>query len=286
MIDTQLLAQLAERVGAQWQPGATRFTNVSRDEFSQYLGLDDRMDPDTEEGDGFQIAAELAPAPATFDLRDVGGVDYVTDIRDQSKCGSCVAFACLACTEGTARFAARDPALAIDLSEAHLFYCHGRSQGRNCSNGWTPGGAFPFLVRPGVVGEDCYMYDLSHKTCDALCSDWKTRLWTIDGFQRVRSSSSIEAWISSQGPATACMDVYEDFSRYRSGVYQHVHGERVGGHCVALVGYDRNQGYWIAKNSWGDDWGEAGFFRIRYGSCRIDSWAVHGVSRVSPPSKV
>ena len=37
----------------------------------------------------------------------------------------------------------------------------------------------------------------------------------------------------------------------------------IGGHAVAVVGYDDTEGYWICKNSWGKSWGENGFFRIR-----------------------
>ena len=40
-------------------------------------------------------------------------------------------------------------------------------------------------------------------------------------------------------------------------------------------------GCWIAKNSWGPSWGDHGFFRIAYGQCAIESWAVQGVDAVT-----
>jgi hypothetical protein len=68
--------------------------------------------------------------------------------------------------------------------------------------------------------------------------------------------------------------VYQDFSSYESGVYQHVSGGARGGHAVTIIGYDNTwggegEGYWICKNSWGSSWGESGYFRIAYGECGL-----------------
>ena len=78
------------------------------------------------------------------------------------------------------------------------------------------------------------------------------------------------------------MKVYEDFQHYVGGVYRHVAGGVLGGHCISLVGYDDGEGFWIAKNSWSASWGEQGFFRIAYGQCAIDSGAL-GVEGVQTP---
>ena len=65
-------------------------------------------------------------APAAYDLRNVGGNNYVTPIKDQASCGSCVAFGTTATVESRVRLQRGDPNLAIDLSEAHLFFCLGK----------------------------------------------------------------------------------------------------------------------------------------------------------------
>ena len=42
-------------------------------------------------------------------------------------------------------------------------------------------------------------------------------------------------------------------------------GEQVvGGHAVMAVGYDDKQQRFIARNSWGADWGQKGYFTMPY----------------------
>ena len=178
-----------------------------------------------------------------------------------------------------------DPGLAIDLSEAHLFFCLGRDSGASCSNGWWPQKAFEAFQKSGVTDEACYPYPsgLAKKDCSGLCSDAANRLLKITGFQDLtKKAADIKTWISGgKGPVSACFIVYQDFFSYKSGVYKHVSGNQAGGHCVTIVGYNDNPGYWICKNSWGTDWGDQGYFCIAYGECGIDSWSNHGVEAVA-----
>ena len=67
-----------------------------------------------------------------------------------------------------------------------------------------------------------------------------------------------------KGPVMTSMTVYEDFMFYQSGVYKHVTGSRLGGHAIAIVGWNDTEQAWIVRNSWGPDWGEEGYFRIAY----------------------
>lgn len=53
-------------------------------------------------------------------------------------------------------------------------------------------------------------------------------------------------------------------------------GRIIGGHAVKILGWGEENGvkYWLAANSWGSDWGENGFFRIRRGfsDCYVEHY--------------
>ncbi len=37
-----------------------------------------------------------------------------------------------------------------------------------------------------------------------------------------------------------------------------------GGHAILLVGYDDAKQLFLARNSWGKDWGQEGYFQLPY----------------------
>jgi C1A family cysteine protease len=278
--------------GATWEAGPTSMAAIPLDRFRRRLGaVPPRGGPTLEaiardaEGRKSALMAERAAAglPAAYDLRNVGGKNFITPIKDQDDCGSCVAFGVCAAIEGTVRVSLDDPDRAIDLSEAHLFYCHGRNQGRTCDNGWIPDEALETCQSLGVADEECYPYVAGDQNCTGRCSDWQQRVAKVTAYHIIGSTADMKHWIVEEGPLTACFVVFEDFRYYQTGVYRHVSGAQVGGHCVTIIGYDDAQQCWICKNSWGTGWGENGYFRIGYGECGIDTWQVCAVDGVELP---
>jgi C1A family cysteine protease len=277
--------------GDPWEAGVTRLSSLPPEEQKNYLGVvppPGELSIEQVAQRALQVQAAIKAqaiaavnTPAAYDLRNVGGANYVTPIRDQASCGSCVAFGTTATVESTLRIQRNDPSLAVDLSEAHLFFCHARARGRNCSTGWWPPEAWEDYKNIGVADEACYPYNLSNSDCSGLCSNWADRVVKISGYQDLTSKpAEIKAWVSTKGPVSSCFAVYDDFYSYRSGIYRHVSGNLAGGHCVAIVGYNDNPGYWICKNSWATGWGDQGFFCIAYAECGIDTWSNHGVEGI------
>jgi C1A family cysteine protease len=266
-----------DAAGGGWQAGITSVSELPPAEQKIRLGVPPPpggFEALVRAAEAFRPAAMATAAglPAAFDLRNVNGSNFITPIRDQQNCGSCVAFGTIASIEGMFRKQRNDPNLAVDLSEAHLFFCQGRAQGVTCATGWMPAPAFACAANPGIADEAAYPYDTTKTDCSGLAADWQSRVVKVTG-SRTMGAGDIKAALQN-GPVTACFVVYNDFFSYRSGVYRHVTGDVAGGHCIAIIGYDDTAGCWICKNSWGAGWGENGFFRIAYGQCSIESWAV------------
>lgn len=297
-VDFRTLNATLQLRGARWQSQESTLTAVTPLVRRRRLGfhpgpnelsLKNREDLAKAHHQGAAIAgAALAGAPPIFppsyDLRDINGQSFITSIKDQGQCGSCVAFGSIAAIEGTYQVATSDPSISIDLSEAQLFYCYGGDAGRVCgyheepNAGWWPSAALD-AAKNGVGTDTSFPYTDQDQTCAGLSSDWKQGAMAITGWHALNSVTDMKVWLATRGPLVTTMSVYDDFYGYKSGVYHYVTGSLIGGHCVCVVGYDEAQKCWICKNSWKADWGLAGFFCIGYSECGIDAtmYAVEGV---------
>ncbi len=267
--------------GFTWQAGETSLSALSPEEQQYRLGLA-LVD---EEMERILTTIQTAPPmdaqfPPAWDWRSVSGVDWTTPIRDQGGCGSCVAFGTVGVMETMLKRHENDAALQADLSEAHLFFC---GCGNCCDRGWWPSNALSYAKSSGVPDEACFPYQDHNMPCADSCDDWQKRATRVVDWKEVTDAGMRKEWLSTTGPMVACMAVYRDFFSYKSGVYRHTSGDLAGHHAICAVGYSEAENCWICKNSWGTDWGEAGWFKIGYGECGIDTeFAMYGVTDVVP----
>jgi len=88
----------------------------------------------------------------------------------------------------------------------------------------------------------------------------------------------------TNGPVEAGFVVYADFKKYKSGVYTHVVGRKEGGHAVKIIGWgvEDTVPYWLVANSWNENWGDKGFFKIIRGTneCGFENGIVAGIPKV------
>ena len=269
-IDVTALNEQLESEDASWRAAPSTVSDLTDRDFDRLLGVViDRGEVAAAYASAENRVAELvADAPSSIDWRNVGGRSYVSSVKDQKNCGSCVSFCCCSCVESALAIAGSD---IVDLSEADLHFnsAHGASCG-----GWWPSSAYDSLATRGVVDDAVFPYasafDAAGNPSAHAIANHDAISYKVTGNTALTSMASRKAWIATRGPVAAIIQVYTDFSAVSTGVYRHVSGVSRGYHCVSVIGYDDAQSCWIAKNSWGSGWGDSGFFKIGYGECGID----------------
>lgn len=88
---------------------------------------------------------------------------------------------------------------------------------------------------------------------------------------------SMENAVATYGAITAIVEVLPDFVFYHYGVYTNPSctGSLLS-HVVTIVGFgktNKDESYWVVKNSFGGDWGEGGYFKMARGinMCGIEA---------------
>ena len=95
------------------------------------------------------IATVTAALP-TLDWRNANGVNYVTPVKNQGSCGSCLAFAVTAALES--QHMITSTGMPLDLSEQILVSCSGAG---SCSGG-SPGSASNYIKTTGLPLESAF----------------------------------------------------------------------------------------------------------------------------------
>lgn len=210
-------------------------------------------------------SAEIEGLPTSYDLRTQG---KLTPIKYQGSCGSCWAFATYGSLESFLLSSE-----SWDFSEQNLIDRHGFD--------WEPceGGdifmATAYLARwsgPIKEEDDPYKY--------AALEGLKVRKHVQDVIyipSRADSSDNdlLKQAVMDYGAVYTTM--YYSSSCYNS-VYNAYYNQNIekGSHAVAVVGWDNDfdknkfkaippgNGAFIARNSWGKNWGEGGYFYVSY----------------------
>jgi hypothetical protein len=153
----------------------------------------------------------------------------------------------------------------------------------NCEDGGYSYDASDYIQNTGLPPHQYYPYTGTDGKCADAVSGWQSQTYDVSSWWYVTSASptkdALRSALYSDGPLAVWMEIYEDFYNYTEGIYTHVSGNQVGGHFVELIGYDDTDQCFIAKTSWGTDWGESepgaiktrGFFRIAYSEVTGDS---------------
>ncbi|MEG4508288.1 C1 family peptidase [Microcoleus sp. F6_B4] len=211
--------------------------------------------------------------PNRFDAREWG---VVPEIRAQGSCGSCWAFAAVGAQEIAYSSLYKQPRGSLDLSEQQLLSCNRNNF--SCSGGFISDKDSDYRYESGLVGEQAYPYENRESTCRNFSRPGSGNLFDIKAFQFVLGQNDapgspanitkIKQAIYAYGVVWAGVHSEEAFPAYKGGVFNACSNKKAD-HAINIIGWDDAGGYWIVRNSWGNDWGENGYMKIKYGCSQI-----------------
>ena len=224
--------------------------------------------------------------PAEYTINDSLGnrqSGLLVEPENQANCGSCWAFASahaltdqLSLNQGS-----RHPL----LSAGYLNSCFKNQNfivnGNGCCGGKLYAG-LEFIVNIGTVAATCSPYDPTSKkialpSCPLTCSDNSSlnlSSFTSMGYKFLNYDHEIMDALTDGSVVMAAMSVTDEFDQYKCGVYRNSGSSTSvrGKHAVVIVDYGRTAAgtdFWVVKNSWGTEFGENGYFRIKRGELEI-----------------
>jgi subtilisin family serine protease len=251
----------------------------------------------------------ISGLPDYFNWKDFGGQDWTTPAKDQSDpqyCGCCGVFASMGILESVINI--REGSAVIDpyLSVQYIMSCLPDAAvvpGEGCSSGYETTRLFELMIATtpegnyynGALLEECFSYQADDNvSCDDKCPDWVDKLVPVLDFDEWLPSGTdedrqrIKSQIMEKGPVLTGMLSTSGFWRWGwdnhdpDDYYPYYEVEDYD-HVVIILGWKDDPsigkgGYWICKNSHGQEWGYDGFFNIEYGSLNIDSIGIDWVA--------
>ena len=270
--DLEKIRAAIKAKGAKWHASENWVTRLSREEQKKLCGVDLSK---TRLLKGVKLISLPVPQnlPDSLDWRKNGG-NWVTPVKNQGfECGSCWDFSAVAQVESWWKIYNSNQDSMIDLSEQYLLSSGG---GGSCGGG-TVTSALTFISNNGIPPEWCMTYQATDTIpADSVYAGWKQYAVNIPGWGYISGpDASVENIKNALAlhPVSATFTVYDDFNSYHSGVYEHLSGEYINGHAILIVGWNDADSAWICKNSWGQSWGENGYFRIKWGECGIGEYS-------------
>lgn len=211
------------------------------------------------------FAAPSVKLPALVDLRS-----KMPPVYDQGPLGSCTGNAIASAIQ----FARRKQKLTPDFIPSRLFiyYNERAMEGTiNSDSGASIRDGIKSIAQQGVCAETKWPYIISkfkRKPTDACYTD-ALKYRAVSYARVTQTVTQMRSCLASGYPFVFGFAVYDSFETdavANSGVVPMPQPDEsvLGGHAVLAVGYDDKSQRFIARNSWGNGWGQSGYFTIPY----------------------
>ena len=212
---------------------------------------------------------------------------YCSLIENQGSLGSCTGNA----IAGAIELLHKRQNRTLDISRLFIYYYERLFIGTvNYDSGSYIRDGIKACYTYGAPTENLWPYNISKfrsvPSKEALLDAAKRK---VTSYQRAIDFKAVIDAINSGYPVTVGFSVYSSFDTNivaRTGImpYPDTKKEKLlGGHAVLLVGYNKNNNTFIARNSWGTNWGDRGYFYmpfqvIQNTKMSSDFWVIKSIS--------
>jgi len=166
----------------------------------------------------------------------------------------------------------------VSLSEQNLVDCSDAQGNQGCNGGLMTQAMDYIISNKGIDTEASYPYTAQDGTCKYSAAHIGSDLVSYTNVQQGSEADLVTK--INLGPTSVAIDAsHSSFQMYHSGIYyEPACSPTALDHGVLAVGYGAtgSSDYYIVKNSWGTDWGMAGYInmsRNRNNNCGIATMA-------------
>lgn len=207
---------------------------------------------------------QIVHLPPKVDLRP-----KCSPVRDQGSLGSCTGFAIVV---GLRECLLVQSGLFVELSPLFEYYWE-RVKERTVDQdaGAQLRDGMKVLAKFGAALEKDWPYDIAKfKDAPPPLAVIDAKRYPIKSYCRIHTVIEIKQSLVINHPVVIGIEVWDSFETdevARTGavpIPNFSKEQNQGGHAVCVVGYDDAAGVFIVKNSWGTNWGMAGYFTLPY----------------------